>query len=188
MAKTKPDTKNTSVGKPKVGGALFCAPVGTALPTDTAAPLNEAFVCLGYCGDKGLVNANEKKAEEFKAWGGATVCTSVTSHTDTFAFKMLEVLNPDVLKVVHGDKNVTGTLTTGITVMVNAMPQGEKAWVIEMLMRDNAVKRIVIPQAAVVEVGEVTYADNDLAAYDCKIQATEDADGQTHYEYIKKGA
>ena len=40
-------TENVTAGKPKKGGAVFRAPVGTALPTDTTTQLNEAFKALG---------------------------------------------------------------------------------------------------------------------------------------------
>lgn len=182
------DAKLTSVGKPKIGGAIFRAPVGTPLPTDTVAELNEAFVCLGYCGEDGLSNETEREKEEIKAWGGDVVLTPTTSKKDTFKFKLLEILNEEVLKVVYGDSNVTGTLSTGIAVKENNAPQAASSWVAELLLNDGAVKRIVIPNAAVTEVGEVVYKDDEEIGYETTIMATADAQGNTHYEYIKKGA
>ena len=37
------NAQNVTVGKPKVGGAVFRAPLGTELPTDATTALNEAF-------------------------------------------------------------------------------------------------------------------------------------------------
>ena len=166
------NASNVTTGKPKKGGAIFRAPAGTTLPTDATTALNAKFVCLGYCGEDGLTNANSPKSDNIKAWGGDTVLTYQSSKDDTFAFVLIEALNPDVLKAVYGDDNVTGTLETGITV-------------IEQVMRGGAHKRIVIPSAAVTEVGEITYSDEDAVGYETTITATPDTDGNTHYEYIK---
>lgn len=182
------DAKLTSVGKPKIGGAIFRAPVGTALPTDATTALNEAFKCLGYCGEDGLVNANETDADDIKAWGGDVILTTSSGQKDTFKFKLIEVLNVEVLKAVYGEKNVEGTLATGITVRVNNTPKEECAWVVEMLLNGGVIKRIVVPQAAIVEMGEIVYKDDEEIGYEVTLAATPGDDGDTHKEYIKGAA
>ena len=176
---------NVTTGKPKKGGAVFRAPLGTTLPNDATTELDEAFICLGYCGEDGLTNANSPESDSIKAWGGDTVLTYQSAKEDTFSFVLIEALNPDVLKAVYGDENVDGTLDTGITVKANSNEQQAAAWVIEQVMRDGAHKRIVIPSAAVTEVGDITYSDEEAVGYETTITATPDEDGNTHYEYIK---
>lgn len=179
------ETKYVTAGKPKKGGAVFRAPVGTPLPTDTVGELDEAFKELGYCSEDGVTNANSPETDKSKAWGGDTVLNFQTEKSDNFKFKLIEALNPEVLKVVYGDDNVTGTLEEGITVKANAADPEEYAWVFDMLLKAAARKRIVIPRASVTEVGEIKYADNEPVGYEVTISAVPDQGGDTHHEYIK---
>ena len=58
---------NVAAGKPKIGGAVYAAPIGTPLPTDATTALNSAFKNLGYVSEDGLKNGNEIDVEKVKA-------------------------------------------------------------------------------------------------------------------------
>lgn len=184
----KNDKKNVSTGKPKIGGSVFVAPVGTELPKDTTTPLNEAFKCLGYCSEDGITNENKISTEKVKAWGGDTVVNALDEKEDTFKTKLIESLNEDVLKTVYGAENISGTIATGLTVKVNNTQPEDNAFVFEMILKGGAIKRIVIPQASISEMGEIVYKDKDPIGYELTLMALPDEEGNTHYEYIKKGA
>ena len=179
---------NVSAGKPKVGGAIFAAPVGTPLPTTTAEALDAAFKNLGYCSDDGLTNSTSLDVQKIKAWGGDTVLVIQSSREDTFKYKLIEIKSLEVLKHVYGADNVTGTLETGIVVKVNKSDVPEQSLVIDMILRDNTAKRIVIPSCKISEVGDIVYGDEDAVGYETTVDCTPDSDGNTHYEYILKAS
>ena len=179
---------NVSAGKPKVGGAIFAAPLGTTLPTSTAEELDPAFKNLGYCSEDGLTNSTSIESQKIKAWGGDMVLLILSSKDDTFKYKLIEVKNVDVLEHVYGSDNVSGTLATGIAIKVNNKDVPAQSLVIDMILRDNTAKRIVIPEGKISEVGDIVYSDEDAIGYETTLDCTPDSDGNTHYEYILKSA
>lgn len=179
-----PNIKRVTVAKPKKGGAAFRAPLGTALPADAVAALDEAFKSLGYISKDGLTNANNISRESVKAWGGDEVVYHGGKESDHFKFTLIEALNPEVLKAVYVDENVTGDLDKGIKVTVNNAEQPDCCWVFDMVHKGGVAKRIVVPCASVISVDEIAYKDDDVVSYAVTIAAMPDDTGNTHYEYM----
>jgi hypothetical protein len=173
----------SSLGKPAIAGAVSVAPVGTALPTDAKSELPEAWTCLGYISDSGLTNSNSPSSTAIKAWGGDELIRYVEDMEDTFQFNLVEVLNAEVLKLIYGEENVTGTLESGIKIAAGDQIREAHAWVIDIIM-NNALKRVAIPSAAITSMSDITYADTSIVGYDITITAKKDSDAKTHYEYI----
>ena len=176
---------NVTAGKPKIGGAVYVAPLSADLPESVNDELT-GFTCLGYVSDAGVANDNSPASQSIKAWGGDIVMNTLTGKEDRFTFKLIEAMNTDVLSAVYGSSNVTGDLSTGIAVKAKAEQSEAAMFVIDMILKNNVLKRIVVPNATVSEVSEIAYTDNDAVGYEITITAVPDASGYTHYEYIKQ--
>ena len=184
------NAQNVSTGKP-TGGAISTAPLTAALPESAVADLT-GFDSLGYISDAGLVNTNSPSNTDIKAWGGQTVLSVQTEKPDTFKLTLIEVMNETVLKAVYNDNNVTSIEVgtgddkhTEIKVSANADEPEYKAYVVDMIMKAGALKRIVIPSAKVTAISDITYSDSAAVGYEVTITAVPDTKGNTHYEYIK---
>lgn len=181
------DAKNVTAGKPKTGGAVFHAPEGTDLPTDVTSSLDGAFKAVGYCSTDGVTNTNSPTTGTVKAWGGDTVLSYQSDKPDLWKVTLIEAMNEEALKAVYGSENVTGTLGTGISVKAGAGDMQTEAWVFDIVLKGGAAKRIVLPRAKITEVGDVLYKDDTTVGYPITLTAEPDAEGYTHYEYIKGG-
>lgn len=184
------DATKVSTGKPKKGGAIYRAPFGTSVP-ESAVDALTSFVQLGYVSEAGVVNSNSPESDTTKAWGGDIVLNLQTGKDDTFHFTLIESLNEDVLKTIYGTSNVkeitVGESTDAHTetmITANSDDQENAAWVIDMILGEK-LKRIVIPNGKITELGDITYSDSDAIGYEITISAVPDEDGNTHYEYIK---
>lgn len=175
-----------SAAKPVVTGAVYRAAVGTTLPTNTTTDITEvsAWVELGYVSADGITNSNSPNSSDIVAWGGDVVYTASGEKPDTFQMTLLEVTNVNVLETVYGEDNVSGTLAAGIAIEANNDERANYSYIIDMILRDGAAKRIVIPSASIKEVGEVNYKHDDATGYQITLNCEPDSSGNTHYEYI----
>lgn len=178
-----PNSNYVTAGKPKVSGAMFSAPLGTALPTDATSALNAAFNDLGYVSEDGVTNSVNLESTSVKDWGGNKVLTIQTSKDDQFKAKLIESTNIYAIREVYGETNATKS-SGMITVKSNATELSYKSYVIDMALSNGGIRRIVLPKAKVSSVGEINYKNNDAVGYDITWDTALDSSGNSHYEYI----
>lgn len=180
--------ENVSWGKPPIEGGIKVAPLGTKLPTAPDEALNAAFKSLGYVSEDGVVNTQSRDTDSIKAWGGDEVLLLYTGSTDEYAFTLIESMNVEVLKLIYGEENVTGTPETGLTVKVDSQPRPMRSFVIDTVQKDRTIKRMVIPKGEVIQDGDISYTDNDAIGFPVRIKCNKDEDGYSQYMYSKKGS
>lgn len=176
---------NVTAGKPRTAGAVFVAPAGTTLPTDASTALAETYTCLGYVSEDGLEVERSADNTPVKEWGGATVAVLENGFEESYHLTLIETMNADVLKAVFGAANVTGALATGIKVSVKPEEHAASVWVFDMILRGGVLKRIVVPNGVISEIGATTYSGSDVTGYEITIMAMLDSTGCTSYEHLK---
>jgi hypothetical protein len=178
------DADNVSFGKPKATGAVYVAPAGTTVPTTAWESLDSAFKGLGYVSEDGLVNGVETNTEEVHAWGGDLVLDGQTTFKEMFTVNLIET-NAEALKVYYGEDNVVEEGDGSLTVNQTSEMLPQVVVVFELVMTGGRIKRIVVPNAQIVDrSGEITYVDGEAITYPAVFVAYPDGNGQTHTEYI----
>lgn len=188
------DARNVSVGTPKVGGAIFFAPLTkkAPLPTDASTAPDAKLVSLGYASSEGLKRAISKAYEKIKAWGGTEVKRPRTEITVDISFTLIESRRADVAKAVFGESAVTVTprsATAGekVAIAYKGEDGPEGTWVFDMQDGDGLL-RIVIPRAAqTTESFEQTYTDNEAIAYPMNLTVYPDENGAYFFQYSDDG-
>lgn len=185
---------NVVAGTPLAAGGVYIAPTGTAGPTDTTVALNVAFKAAGYISEDGLTESADRSTDKIKAWGGDTVKVVQTDFSLTYSFTFLESLNTDVLKAVYGSgtgivTNTAATTTAGSlwAVKVNGDVLPHASFVFEVKDGSSRI-RIHVPDGQVTSVGEITYNNSDVIAYNVTVEAYRDATlGANAMKYLTDG-
>lgn len=182
---------NVLAGKPLATGGILRGQTGTTLPTDATSAPDASFKPLGYVGEDGVTETQDRSTDKIKAWGGDTVKVVQTEHSLSYKLTLIETLNAEVLKTVHGDGNVTTTAATATkgtlqTVQVTSTELGHASYVIEVKDGDARV-RIAIGDGQVTEVGDITYSDADAIGYEVTIECFPDENGVKAIKYLDDG-
>jgi hypothetical protein len=178
-----------AVGSPHAGatgtGGILVAPAGTTLPVGVVAAAT-GFTALGYVGDDGLRPAGERTSTPIKDWAGDEIYRPQENHSAAFQVKLLQYIDADVQREVHGTDNVTqvGSL---ITVHETGEPLGVHPWIFDM--RDGVKReRICIPAGQITASTEGAKVNNSLMSYDVTVTCYKDDAGIKVYRYLDDGS
>lgn len=170
------------IGAPSLAtGGVNSAPLGTVLPTDAAAPLPATLTRLGLIGEDGLSETTDRSTEQVRAWGGSLARVVQTEYGLSYSFVFLDTTQ-NVLTEIHGEDNVTAT-ADALAIKLNQNPLPRKVFVFDVKDGDNKI-RIVLPNAQITEVGDVSYTHADVIRYEVTVTAYADESGNEGYKYL----
>lgn len=170
------DKSNITIGLPKVGGAIYWAPLGTTLPSDATTALSSAYVNLGYVTEDGVTPSISEETDTINAWGPEPVLVNQTSYSETVTFNLLETIRPAALQYVRGAGNVsvdgTGAIASGTT--GEPLPHG--VIVIETIQNNGSANpryhRIVYGDCQLSDrSGDQSYNNSDPVTFPVNITA-----------------
>lgn len=182
---------SVAASKPKVGGGLYWAPIGTPIPTDETTALNAAFKALGPISEEGVKPSRDTNIEKIKEWDGSTLASLLTDESRSFEVVLYGYYDTEVQQYINGSANVAVTPATASTgKKIAILDKGGKpdigVFVIEM--RHGLGKhRAVIPIADAVVTEEGQWAGSGLKSYTLTVEAIKDSSGVRVYEYLDDG-
>ncbi|WP_087484928.1 hypothetical protein [Brachybacterium massiliense] len=182
-----------SAAKPLTArGGIRKAPMGTTLPTDAVAELDEAFARMGYVTTDAVTQTTNRSAEDEYAWGNVVVDTHETEYGVVLTFTLMESSNAETLKAIVGDENVIVTPATAehgnqIEVRWKSGLPAKAAWVIDMLRVKGGTQRKVAPSAQLVYSGDVQYVDSTSIKYSVELRCHTDENDVPVYDYFDDG-
>lgn len=153
---------------------VYVAPVGTTAPTDIATALNAAYKAVGLLSEDGMTESREEDITDHFAWGGVLVRTTRSKHKRTITVTVLED-NLVVFDLVNPGS--TAATVTGVTTRTVKVPTTNPKAMVLQLVDGTVTKRRAIPKCEVVEVGDVTLSDSEMAMYELTINIYPAADG-----------
>ena len=177
------------VGAPLLAtGGVQAADTTVTLPTDADTALT-GFTALGLIGEDGLSETADRSTEQIRAWGGSLARVVQTEFGLTYSFQFLET-NADVLREIHGVDNVEVDTTTtpgveSLSIQINQATLPQRAYVFEMKDGDAKI-RIVLPNAQITSVGDISYSHGDAIRYEVEVTAYPDESGNEAYKYISR--
>lgn len=165
-------------------GGAWCAPVGTAQPTDPAAAPTGAWLAIGAISDDGLTNGIEEDSESFTPWGQVSPFRTVTtSSVRTFSMTAWETNRP-IVRSLHNRIAVADLVPDGdgiVTFVETATPTPDRrAWLFDVYDGD-IWERFYVPEGEITERSDVTFAQGEMVGYEWTISTYPDSVGGLVY-------
>lgn len=165
-----------NVENPRIweGADAYVAPLGTTPATGVSDAWPTGWEPLGLLSEDGGTESREQDIVDHFAWGGIHVRTTRSRFKRSMKITCLED-NHAVFGLVNPGSSAETDL--GVTTRTVKNPSSDpRAFGLEL--RDGEItRRRIIPRGEVMEVGEITFSDSALTAFELTILIYPDSDG-----------
>ena len=173
------DAIRTGAPVTATGGVLFDDVDTAPLPTDATTEPGATFIKGGFIGEDGVTRTTDVSDDKIRAWGGDVVKIVRTEHSIVYTWQFLESANAEVLKLIHGEENVTVDVDgESVAVKHTSKIPPRKAFVLDMF-DEGAPLREVIPNGQLTSSGDVSFVHSDVIRYEVTVEAFPAAEGET---------
>lgn len=176
---------------PRAAGSIMRAPLNTSLPTTSYATLPNTWLDLGYADENGLKQKENRSNTDVFVWGGSLGGTIQDKYDRTMDFRLMQLMNAQVLASAYGINNVSVIPATSqqgneIAVKMNPNLLDTQSWIFDGFFNAMLV-RIVIPIGRVIAIGEVDLTHKMFSSIACTMKAYPDSNRNHGYMYLNDG-
>lgn len=154
-----------------IDGALYSAPIGTALPVDATTALDPAFVPHGYWTTEGATESESRSTTPLRAFqNNALIANPITDATATIALSLLQQ-NVENAELYYG--NEVDPATGGVA-WRPGVANGDRVFVLDKV-RGSHIERTVVGRGEVTERGDRVTVQGGAQVYPITISIYDDS-------------
>ncbi len=158
-------------------GALWRAPAGTTLPTDSVTAWGAAFKNLGYATDTGFAIKQALSTSPIKGWQSIEQLRLVTTDLIRTLLFELEQTNADTLALAWGGATITPTTGGAYSLELSSSSEVFES-IIGIDWNDGTTsQRLIVQRAALTMLPEIKFTRTGAVTYPLEFQALVPADG-----------
>jgi len=160
-------------------GHIYKAPIGSTLPTTSAASWDEAFVDLGFVAD-GFEVQQDLKTTDINAWQTLEVVRIIANELNrTFTFT-LQQTNADTLALAWGGATITPGTSGAYTLAIPGADAGLASYAFGIDWFDGTTsQRIVIPNGTLTTLPTVKFNRSGAVEYQITVRAVKPSTGDS---------
>ena len=175
---------------PTIGG-LYVGPLTATVP-DAAFTIDSAMKLMGFVGQDGVDEKEDRSTKKIFAWGSDIVASPQESYSLSATFTLYEFLNADVAKTVYGAANVTATAATTtagsrLSIMQTADQLADHTWLLDTYSPGGKRVQKFFPIGHITSKDTQKWSNTEVLAHRVTVDFYPDNTGRFSYTRTDNG-